>query len=66
MIPVSKIAYGVLKVGFKPLFWRYESLPRVKYHPCPDLVKNGVQTPSNAAYTVLTPLLYLGLPKYKA
>ena len=28
--------------------------------------KTGVQTPSNAAYTALTPLLYLGMPKYKA
>ena len=52
--------------GLNPCFVDTNLFRGQTYHPCPDLVKNGVQTPSNAAYTVLTPLLYLGLPKYKA
>ena len=35
MIPSSKIAYRVLKQGFKPLFWRYKLLPRVNIPPLP-------------------------------
>lgn len=36
------------------------------YHPCPDLIKNGVQTPSNASYNAPKPLIHLGIWKYKS